>query len=33
LERMLSELLAGEFIYERPAAAGVDYAFKHALTQ
>ena len=30
---MLAELQAGEFIYEQPAAAGVEYVFKHALTQ
>ena len=33
LEQMLSVLQAGEFIYERQAAAGVEYTFKHALTQ
>jgi class 3 adenylate cyclase/predicted ATPase len=33
LERMLGELRASEFIYEQPAAAGVEYVFKHALTQ
>jgi predicted ATPase len=33
LERMLSALQAGEFIYEQPAATGVEYVFKHALTQ
>jgi class 3 adenylate cyclase/predicted ATPase len=33
LERMLSDLQAGEFIYEQHAAAGVEYTFKHALTQ
>jgi len=33
LERMLSDLQAGEFIYEQPAPAGVEYTFKHALTQ
>ena len=33
LERMLSDLQAGEFIYEQPSLAGVEYAFKHALTQ
>jgi len=26
-------LQAGEFIYEAPAAAGIEYIFKHALTQ
>jgi class 3 adenylate cyclase/tetratricopeptide (TPR) repeat protein/ribosomal protein L40E len=33
LDRMLAELQAGEFIYERSALAGAEYAFKHALTQ
>ena len=33
LERMLADLRAGEFIYEQPAANGVEYVFKHALTQ
>jgi predicted ATPase len=33
LERMLSDLQTGEFIYEQPALPGVEYAFKHALTQ
>jgi len=33
LERMRSALQAGEFIYEKPAAADVEYTFKHALTQ
>jgi class 3 adenylate cyclase len=33
LERMLADLRAGEFIYEEPAATGVEYVFKHALTQ
>jgi hypothetical protein len=33
LEQMLSVLQAGEFIYEQPAAAEIDYTFKHALTQ
>jgi class 3 adenylate cyclase/predicted ATPase len=33
LERMLSRLQAGEFIYEQPAAGDVEYTFKHALTQ
>ena len=33
LERMLSGLQAGEFIYEQPAAGDVEYTFKHALTQ
>jgi len=30
---MLSDLQTGEFIYEQPALSGVEYAFKHALTQ
>src|SRR6202158_5986911 len=33
LLRMLTELRAAEFIYEQPAAGGVEYVFKHALTQ
>jgi class 3 adenylate cyclase/predicted ATPase len=33
LERMLADLRAGEFIYEQPATSGVEYVFKHALTQ
>jgi class 3 adenylate cyclase/tetratricopeptide (TPR) repeat protein len=33
LERMLSRLQGGEFIYEQPAAGSVEYIFKHALTQ
>jgi class 3 adenylate cyclase/predicted ATPase len=33
LERMLSRLQAGEFIYEQPATGDVEYVFKHALTQ
>src|SRR5262249_697474 len=33
LEPMLAALQAGEFIYEVPAAAGIEYTFKHALTQ
>jgi len=33
LEQMLSDLQAGEFIYEQPATADVEYTFKHALTQ
>jgi class 3 adenylate cyclase/tetratricopeptide (TPR) repeat protein len=32
LERMLSTLQSGEFIYEQPAAADFEYTFKHALT-
>src|SRR5216683_1431757 len=30
LERMLADLQTGEFICEQPAAAGVEYTFKHA---
>jgi class 3 adenylate cyclase len=33
LEQMLAALQAGEFIYEAPTAAGIEYTFKHALTQ
>src|SRR5260370_29499799 len=33
LDRMLAELQAAEFIYEQPALADIEYAFKHALTQ
>jgi predicted ATPase len=33
LERMLRDLQAGEFIYEQPASADIEYVFKHALTQ
>jgi class 3 adenylate cyclase/predicted ATPase len=33
LERMLSQLQAGEFIYEQPAIGDTEYIFKHALTQ
>jgi class 3 adenylate cyclase/tetratricopeptide (TPR) repeat protein len=33
LERRLSRLQAGEFIYEQPASGNVEYTFKHALTQ
>ena len=33
LERMLGDLQFGEFIYEQPALADVEYIFKHALTQ
>jgi class 3 adenylate cyclase/tetratricopeptide (TPR) repeat protein len=32
LDRVLSALQAGEFIYEQPAAGDVEYTFKHALT-
>ena len=33
LERMLTDLQLGEFIYEQPAFPDVEYIFKHALTQ
>jgi class 3 adenylate cyclase/predicted ATPase len=33
LERILADLQAGEFIYEQPATTGIEYVFKHALTQ
>jgi predicted ATPase len=33
LQQMLADLQAGEFIFEQPAATGVEYVFKHALTQ
>src|SRR5260370_11766210 len=33
LERMLADLQAGEFIYEETIANGIEYVFKHALTQ
>ena len=33
LERMLSALQLGEFIYEQPAMGDIEYTFKHALTQ
>jgi class 3 adenylate cyclase/tetratricopeptide (TPR) repeat protein len=33
LNRMLSDLQLGEFIYEQPAVGGIEYVFKHALTQ
>ena len=33
LERMLTELQLGEFIYEQPSLGDVEYTFKHALTQ
>jgi class 3 adenylate cyclase/predicted ATPase len=33
LEGMLSDLRGSEFIYEQPVATGVEYVFKHALTQ
>src|SRR5262249_22222561 len=33
LERRLSRLQAGEFVYEQPAVNDIEYVFKHALTQ
>src|ERR1700747_1368266 len=33
LERGLSRLQAGEFIYEQSATGDTEYTFKHALTQ
>jgi predicted ATPase len=33
LVRMLTELRAADFIYEQPSGIGVEYVFKHALTQ
>ena len=33
LERLLTALQLAEFIYEQPAPDGVEYRFKHALTQ
>ena len=33
LQQMLTDLQAGEFIYEQPATGGIEYVFKHALTQ
>jgi class 3 adenylate cyclase/predicted ATPase len=33
LEQVLAELQAGEFIYEQAVTRGVEYVFKHALTQ
>jgi adenylate cyclase len=33
IERMLENLQSGEFIYEQAASGGVEYTFKHALTQ
>jgi predicted ATPase len=32
LDRLMSVLQTGEFIYEQPAAGDVEYSFKHALT-
>ena len=33
LNRLLSDLQLGEFIYEQPAVGDTEYIFKHALTQ
>jgi class 3 adenylate cyclase len=33
LNRLLKDLQLGEFIYEQPALADIEYVFKHALTQ
>jgi len=33
LDRMLTDLQLAEFIFEQPAPGGVEYTFKHALTQ
>src|SRR5208283_5347943 len=33
LNRLLDDLQMGEFIYEKPATGGIEYIFKHALTQ
>ena len=33
INRMLNDLQLAEFIYEQPAAGGIEYTFKHALTQ
>jgi class 3 adenylate cyclase/tetratricopeptide (TPR) repeat protein len=33
LEPILSSLQLGEFVYEQPSLGGVEYTFKHALTQ
>jgi predicted ATPase len=33
LNRMLTDLHIGEFIYEQPAIGDLEYIFKHALTQ
>jgi predicted ATPase len=33
LNRLLNDLQLGEFIYEQPAIGGIEYIFKHALTQ
>jgi predicted ATPase len=33
LERLISNLQLGEFVYEQPSISDVEYIFKHALTQ
>lgn len=33
LERLIANLQLGEFVYEQPSIADVEYIFKHALTQ
>jgi tetratricopeptide (TPR) repeat protein len=33
LDLLLNDLQVGEFIYEQPATGGIEYIFKHALTQ
>jgi class 3 adenylate cyclase/tetratricopeptide (TPR) repeat protein len=33
VERILADLQSSEFVYEQPVATGVQYIFKHALTQ
>jgi class 3 adenylate cyclase/predicted ATPase len=33
LQQMLTDLRAAEFIYEQPSTGGIEYVFKHALTQ
>ena len=33
LERLISELQRGEFVYEQPSMTDIEYTFKHALTQ
>ena len=33
LERLIARLQLGEFVYEQPSIADVEYIFKHALTQ
>jgi class 3 adenylate cyclase/tetratricopeptide (TPR) repeat protein len=33
LERLIARLQQGEFVYEQPSVADIEYTFKHALTQ